>query len=333
MLPIGAVLLSSRAPIGHLAIAGKGMCTNQGFKSLIPNNSLHSYYLYFTLKQFKERLINLGSGATFKEISRKSVEDFPIPLPPLPTQHKIVEILEEADNLRKLRQQADEKMKNLIPSLFVQMFGDPATNPKGWEVKKLGEMVSKEKFSIRMGPFGSQLKKHELVDKGIKVLWIENIVNNKFEWKNNKCITDEKYQQLKGFRVKPKDILTTTMGTIGKSCIVPDNIGKAIISSHLLKITLDLTIANPEFITEYIRLPFSAHYFNRSSHGVVMQGLNTTIIKNLPIYLPSLPLQQEFAERVEEIEAEKARQAQSKSKLDELFNSLMQRAFRGELVT
>jgi type I restriction enzyme, S subunit len=291
-------------------------------------------YRYLSLKRIRKFAeFNMAGSAGQKRVPDIFLKSLKIPLPPLPTQPKIVEILQEADNLRKLRQQADEKMKDLIPSLFVQMFGDPVTNPKGWKVKTLGSTASKEKFSIRMGPFGSQLKKHELVNEGIKVLWIENIVNNKFEWKDNKCITPEKYQYLKGFKVNPKDVLTTTMGTIGRSCFVPDNIGEAIISSHLLKISLDLTITNPEFIAEYLRLPFAENYFLESSHGIVMKGLNTTIIKSLPIYLPPLPLQQEFAKLVDDIEAEKARQAESRKKLDELFNSLMQRAFTGELVS
>jgi len=273
----------------------------------------------------------IGSAGQ-KRVQDRFLKSLKIPLPPLPTQHKIVDILEKAENLRKLRQQADEKMKDLIPSLFIKMFGDPAINPKEWNTKTIKDIASKEKFSIRMGPFGSQLKKHELVDEGVKVLWIENIVNNKFEWKDNKCITLEKYWQLKGFRVRPGDILTTTMGTIGKACVVPENIGKAIISSHLLKITLNSKLANPIFVAEYIRQPFAEKYFHKSSHGIVMKGLNTTIIKSLPIYLPPLPLQQEFAKLVEDIEAEKVRQAESKKKLDELFQSLMQRAFTGELV-
>jgi type I restriction enzyme S subunit len=78
-----------------------------------------------------------ATGSTATGIKASILKQIRIPLPPLPTQHKIVEILEEADNLRKFRQQADEKMKDLIPSLYTKMFGDPVTNPKGWEVKKL----------------------------------------------------------------------------------------------------------------------------------------------------------------------------------------------------
>lgn len=201
------------------------------------------------------------------------------------------------------------------------------TLPKGWKISKLGKIASKEKYSIRMGPFGSQLKKHELINEGIKVLWIENIVSNRFEWKENKCITAEKYQQLNGFKVKPGDILTTTMGTIGKSCVVPNNIGKAIISSHLLKISLDLSIANPEFVAAFIRSPYASHYFNVSSHGIVMKGLNTTIIKNLQIPLPPLATQHKIVEILEEADNLRKLRQQADEKMQDLIPSLFVQMF------
>ena len=100
-----------------------------------------------------------------------------------------------------------------------------------------------------MGPFGSSLKTHELLDFGkIKTLWIENIVNDEFTWNYQKFISKEKYQELKGFTVKPNDILITMMGTLGKVAIVPKDIGTAIISSHLLKITLEQQKIIPLFL-------------------------------------------------------------------------------------
>lgn len=110
---------------------------------LRPNKAINPKYLHFWLKgentrnQFRARARKAVNQAS---LNTRDIISVSLPLPPLPVQHKIVEILEEADNLRKLRQKADEKMKDLIPSLFVQMFSDPATNPKGWEIKKLGEV-------------------------------------------------------------------------------------------------------------------------------------------------------------------------------------------------
>ena len=119
--------------------------------------------------------------------------------------------------------------------------------PDNWKWTTVENVAQKEKGSIRMGPFGSQLKKAELTDKGIRVLWIENVVKNEFEYKQGKFITEKKYEQLKGFTVTPDELLITMMGTIGRVAIVPDNIDRAIISSHLLRIKLDNQLCEPKY--------------------------------------------------------------------------------------
>ena len=143
MLPIGSVLLSSRAPIGHVAIAETELCTNQGFKSFIPKeNLLCSDYLYYWLKANKEFLQNLGVGATFKEVSKSTLANVEIPLPPLEEQRRIASILDKADDIRQKRQQAIAKLDELLQATFIDMFGDPLENPKKFPIKKLSEFNS-----------------------------------------------------------------------------------------------------------------------------------------------------------------------------------------------
>ncbi|MGD0884903.1 MAG: restriction endonuclease subunit S [Thermodesulfovibrionales bacterium] len=199
--------------------------------------------------------------------------------------------------------------------------------PKGWKMVRLGDIASNEKFSIRMGPFGSQLKKHELVNEGIKVLWIENIVNNEFRWLDNKCITSKKFEDLEGFQVRPNDILTTTMGTIGRTCVVPSDIGQAIISSHLLKISPNLTMVDPTFVAKYISSEVAQHYLDRNSHGIVMKGLNTSIIKKLPVPLPPLPTQHKIVEILEEASNLRNLRQQANGKMKDLIPSLFVEMF------
>jgi type I restriction enzyme, S subunit len=111
--------------------------------------------------------------------------------------------------------------------------------PNGWKwVKTVDVLDDSIKFPIKMGPFGSQLTKDELVNEGIFVIGIEHVLNKRFDDVGNKFITEEKFLKLKGFEVKPNDVLMTMMGTIGRTAVVPDSIRKSIISSHLLKMTL-----------------------------------------------------------------------------------------------
>jgi len=264
-------------------------------------------------------------------IAFADVKRIPIPVPPLQEQEHIVNLLDEADELRKLRARADCRSAELIPALFHEMFGDLEKNDKQWEMRRIGEIASHERFSIRMGPFGSQLKKHELVKEGIKVLWIENVVDGRFQWCDDRCITKKKYEDLKGFEVRPGDLLITTMGTIGRCGVVPDTIGTAIISSHLIKITLNPDIAHPIFISEIVNSPYSARYYERISHGSIMRGLNTTIVKNLPVSIPPMPLQEEFAKRVADIRELETAQAASRQRLEAFFQSLLHNAFNGGL--
>ena len=133
MLPAQSVLFSSRAPIGLVAINTLPVCTNQGFKSLVPRFDLVSPdFLFWWLKTQEKHIQSKGRGATFKEVSKKIVEDLQIPLPPLTEQKRIARILDAADALRAKRREALAQLDTLLQSTFLDMFGDPVTNPMGF---------------------------------------------------------------------------------------------------------------------------------------------------------------------------------------------------------
>ena len=141
MLPAQSVLFSSRAPIGLVAINTLPVCTNQGFKSLVPRFDLVSPdFLFWWLKAQEKHIQSKGRGATFKEISKKIVEDLQIPLPPLAEQKRIAAILDAADALRAKRREALAQLDTLLQSIFLEMFGDPVTNPTKWDTFPLGKV-------------------------------------------------------------------------------------------------------------------------------------------------------------------------------------------------
>ena len=160
--------------------------------------------------------------------------------------------------------------------------------PQGWKWAKTVDVLDHSlKSPIRMGPFGSQLTKDELVSDGIFVLGIEHVLNKKFDDSGYKFITNEKFQQLKGFQVRPGDVLMTMMGTIGRTVVVPEGVRLAIISSHLLKMTLRKDVY-PDYIAWSLSNLSPVYRQVRSeSQGAIMQGLNTGIIKKLVFPLPS----------------------------------------------
>ncbi|MDE0256856.1 MAG: restriction endonuclease subunit S, partial [Gammaproteobacteria bacterium] len=142
ILPARSVLLSSRAPIGLVAMNTLPVCTNQGFKSMVPRDGcIAPDYLYWWLKTHREALEHRGRGATFKEVSKKIVEEIAIPVPPLAEQKRIAGILDAADTLRVKRREVLVQLDTLLQSTFLDMFGDPVTNPMGWHERTLGELA------------------------------------------------------------------------------------------------------------------------------------------------------------------------------------------------
>jgi len=142
ILPPGSVLFSSRAPIGHVAINTVPMATNQGFKSMVPDpRLLDAAYLYHWLRCNRGYLEGLGNGATFKEVSKAVVSRVEVPTPPIAEQRRVAAILDQADTLRAKRRAALARLDEMTQSIFVEIFGDPATNSKGWPITQIGHLL------------------------------------------------------------------------------------------------------------------------------------------------------------------------------------------------
>lgn len=218
LMPAGTVLLSSRAPIGKVAIAGVEMCCNQGFKNLICSSKIHDRYLYRYLKNRTQYLNDLGRGATFKELSKAIVEQIEIPLPPLPVQQQIADVLDRASALIEKRKAQIDKLDLLAKSQFIEMFGDPVTNPKGWEVKKLGEL-----FDVSSS---KRIYQRELVTSGVPFLRISDLVQRikTDKLSNDLYITEKLYAELRRKSLVPQtgDILVTSRGTLGLCYVIND---------------------------------------------------------------------------------------------------------------
>ena len=260
----------------------------------------------------------------------KDVVRLRIPLPPLAEQRRIAGILDAADALRAKRREAIAQLDILLQSTFLDMFGDPARS--GWTMVTVEAVASSQSGAIRTGPFGSQLLHSEFVDEGIRVLGIDNAVANEFREGEPRFITAQKYEQLRRYTVRPRDVLITIMGTCGRCAVVPHGICTAINTKHLCCITLDRGRCLPEFMHAYfLEHPIARRYLERSAKGAIMSGLNMRIIKALPIPAVPLDLQHRFAAIVQSVEQQKSSQRAHLAELDTLFASLQSRAFRGDL--
>ena len=263
-------------------------------------------------------------------VNRDSLLNLRVPLPSLPEQRRIADVLDRTEALRAKRRAALAQLDSLTQSLFLDLFGDPTS--KGWAMTDIAGVAKPIAGSIRTGPFGSQLLHGEFTDGGIAVLGIDNAVANEFRWGERRFISEAKYRQLKRYTVRPGDVLITIMGTCGRCAVVPDDIPPAINTKHLCCITLDPAKCLPIFLHAYfLRHPIAQKYLHQTVKGAIMSGLNMGLIKEMPVPLPPIELQREFARRVLAVEKLKTTQRGSLAELDALFASLQHRAFRGEL--
>lgn len=173
--------------------------------------------------------------------------------------------------------------------------------PSSWSVCKLEEVLRPEKGSIKIGPFGSQLKKTELAKEGYKVYGQENVIYNDYK-AGDRFVSTAKFATLKGFELLPGDFLITMMGTIGRTGIFPKDALKGIMDSHLIRLRLNEDLINPHFLEHLLSSPLIKRQIAGVRRGVVMDGLNTGIVKTLEIPLPPLAEQRRIAARIEGIE-------------------------------
>jgi type I restriction enzyme S subunit len=291
-------------------------------------------FLELVLKgsDFVEYATTRSIGANLPRVSPSTMLDYSFALPPLSIQRQIVAVLEHAEAVKRQRNEADALTGALLQSVFLEIFGDPVRNEKGWQVKAVDQLV-KDKKSISCGPFGSQLKVSDYVDDGVLVLGIDNIGINRFIWKNPRYISLNKFAGLNAFVVNPDDIIISRAGTVGRTCVVPEKIHDAIIGSNLLKVTLDQSKLLPIFLTTAISFaPSIIEEIKMSSPGAMYSFLNSKNLRLLKIIVPPLAIQQKFVQIVESVERIRDQQVASGQQIKGLCEVLMARAFVGELV-
>lgn len=267
----------------------------------------------------------MTGSAGQRRVPKAFLESLAVPAISLGEQRRIAAILDKAEELRAKRRAAIALLNQLPQAIFLEMFGAP---DQAWSVGTVSDAINRAKGSIRTGPFGSQLLHSEFTENGIAVLGIDNAVANEFRWSQRRFISARKYEQLKRYTVRPGDVLITIMGTCGRCAIVPDNIPLAINTKHLCCITLDPQKCLPEYLhANFLYHPDSASYLSQTTKGAIMEGLNMEIIKILPLRLPPVERQRQYAARVEAINFAKTIHQSALAEFDALFASLQHGAF------
>jgi len=313
---------------GKSAIAGKPLATNQQINSLIPSDEVDSNFLYYACKTLLPQMEAFATTTVVPILNKSSFASLQIPLPPLDEQHRIVRILDEVEAMRQLRARADERMAGFIPSLFNQMFGDPATNPKGWETLPLREMASK----YSEGPFGSNLKTAHYTQTGVRVVRLQNIGVGRFVDDDEAYISQQHFAGLSKHRCIPGDVVIGTLGDPNlRACIIPDSIPEALNKADCVQLRPEPNIATADYICWMLNMPSTLGMAAGLILGQTRGRISSGRLAKLVLPLPPLKLQRDFAARVAEARALQDQQAQSRVRLEEGFQALLHRAFGGEL--
>lgn len=321
-MPKGTVILSSRAPIGKTAIAGCEMCCNQGFKNLICSDKIFNEYLYYFLKGKEKYLNSLGRGATFKEISKKIVEDIEIPLPNIKEQKHIATVLGCIDRVISLRQQQLAKLDELVKARFVEMFGDPMINSMHWPIYELSEY-------IQFLTSGSRGWAKYFTDEGEYFITIKNVKNCKITLDDVQHIAPPDNAEAKRTKVQAGDLLISITADLGRTGVVTQEIAEhgAYINQHLTCIRLNQSVVLPLYVAYYMESDAGKKQFQLKNQTGVKAGLNFNSINTLKVMVPPLEKQRSFVSFVEQVEKTKSSIQKNLKKIEILKKALVQRYF------
>jgi type i restriction enzyme ecobi specificity protein (S protein (S.ecobi)) len=298
------ILLCVRAPVGIINITERQVCIGRGLSSLKPRLGLELLYLYYCLLSKQNYFESNSTGSTFKAISSKVINNTIIQFPSKSTQLSIVSELDKLNELIRIKKEQLKDYDTLAQSIFYEMFGDPVENEKGWKVKKLGELCSK--IGSGATPRGGN---ESYKDEGISLIRSLNVYNNEFRRKDLAYIDDEQAAALSNVTILEDDVLLNITGaSVARCCIVPSDLLPARVNQHvciirpldnvLVPIFLNKVLTN---ISYQIRLLALAR-----SKGATREALPKSVVDSLLIPLPPLPLQHSFAQKIEQIEQQKA---------------------------
>lgn len=310
-----------------------GIIVSTGFAVLRPTEECHGNFLSLYLKSddFERQKEKYCSGAIQPAITNAGIKNLTIPFPPLDDQKRIAYLLGKVEGLIARRKQHLQQLDDLLKSVFLEMFGDPITNPRKFPVRKLSEFYINPKDGTKCGPFGSALKKDELVDSGIPVWNMDNIdPSGRMVLPFRMWITKEKYKDLASYSVIDGDIIISRAGTVGKMCVARMNGEPAIISTNLIRLRLGDKLRPLHIVSLMNYCKGRVGRLKTGADGAFTH-MNTGILDKLEFPYPPTELQNQFAAVVEKVEGLKSRYQQSLTDLESLYGALSQKAFKGEL--
>lgn len=321
----GDVLISWSASLGvYEWKKGKALLNQHIFKVVFDKLVLDKRFFVFVIAEKLREMSSLVHGSTMKHITKKYFDRIEIQLPPLESQKKIATALDTANALIEKRKEQIEKLDLLIKSQFIEMFGDPVTNPKGWEIKRLGALTNKITDGVHQKPIYTTY--------GVPFISVANINKGVLNFDDCKFVSEEDYLKMtKSVKPEQGDILYTKVGaTYGIPAFIDtDKRFCLYVSVCLIKPISELI--NARFLAISMSMPYIKRQADERIRGIGVPDLHLNQISEFNICVPKRVEQEEFVQFVEQVETQKALLKKSLADMEQNYQSLLQKCFKGEI--
>lgn len=337
-IPPGAVLLAMYGSIGKLGIAGIPLTTNQAIAHAVVRDGLvDAKYLFWYLRSIRDKLRRAGKGGTQQNISQSVIRGLPIPVPPLDEQRRIVLAVEEQLTRISSGQGSLDHAHRRLRVYWRSLLTALTTPTPSWHTVPLTALASGGKHSLAIGPFGSNLKVSDYRESGVPLIFVRNVRTGQFLNGETRFVSATKASELAPHQVVSGDVLVTKMGDPpGDAALYPAGCPPAIITADVIKITVDRTICQPEFLVAALgSAPFRAAMLS-ITQGVAQKKVSLERFKKISVPLPPLYDQRaivdEASRQRSSVEILDSELRASHVRADALRMMVLRRAFTGQFV-
>lgn len=319
----GDILISVRAPVGPTNIASERCCIGRGLAAIRTDETrVTSAYIRYFLRYAEPTLAALGQGSTFAAIGRTEIASLLVPVPPLAEQRRVVDILSRAEGILRLRREAEKKAAELVPAMFLEMFGDPATNPKEWPQCQLGDI-------LESADYGSSTKASS-DGSGMPLIRMGNV-----GYDGSLDLSDLKYvvlepSEIEKYRLREGDILfnrTNSKELVGKTGLWNGSV-EAVAASYFIRLRVRRDLVHPAYVWALMNSRHMKRILYATARGAIGQAnINSKELRAFSIALPPLQLQEVFSERCRDVASLCVEQATATERAGGVFNSMLAGAF------
>ena len=331
----GDSLISVRAPVGAINRADRGYGIGRGLAA-VTFDMVDPDFGHHALVEWSRDLQRVSQGTTFSAIGRIELAALQFPVPPLEEQRRIAEILDTIDETIQATERVIAKLTVARVGLLHEQLapGMSTSPPREWEVFRVEELLGHRDPSMRSGPFGSTLLASELVDEGVPLLGIDNAHRERFVADYHRFVGPAKAHELRRYRVFPRDLMITIMGTVGRCCVVPDSVAEALSSKHVWTLTLDSERYLPELACLQVNYSsWALAHFGRDEQGGIMSAIRSETLRSLRLPTPPMAEQRRIWAVLHTAAGRIEAQAAALSKLRELRSGLAADLLSGQVRT